>query len=201
MRFTIYLLVWILLLGSSCTPARNATQEPEKAYEDTGVHPLETRTGITAIDSILAAVQSGEPQKLIALINYTVAPCTTADGLGGPPKCNAGEPQGTKLEVLPILGSEGGFIRKSEMGKWQGVQANGIYSIYRIADNATAEEYYPAGEYVILLTAPENQPAIALRVANGGIVRIDYLFDSSLESLKLITEQNATEVILAPVIR
>lgn len=184
------------VLASACSSKASTQVSEVQAY-----YPLDTRTGIAEVDSVLAAVQSGDPHNLSALIHYTVAPCTTAEGLGGPPKCQAGETEGTQLEVLPILGSEGSFIRKSEMGNWQGVNVNGIYAIYRVSPNAPSDQYYPSGEYAILLTAPENHPAISIHVGNAGIERMDYLLDALPGSLKTVMERDATEVILEPKLR
>jgi hypothetical protein len=182
------------LFLNGCAPS-TSTAQPADLSE---YYPLETQTGIRDVDNILAAVASGDPQELYALINYTVAPCTTADGLGGPPKCTEGEAEGSQLEVLPFIGSEGGFIRKNEIGNWQGIDVVGLYAVYRVSETALNEEYYPPGEYMILFVPRENEPAVDLRVASGGIVRVNYHFDVFPESLQTIIVRDSSEVILAP---
>jgi hypothetical protein len=153
------------------------------------------------VDKVLAAIESDDTQELAARISYTMAPCTRAEGLGGPPKCRDGESEGTMLEVLPFLGSEGSFIRKSEINTWNGVSGYSLYAIYRVSENTDAEEYYPSGEYAVLLVSSDGKNAVSLRVGYDGIVRVDDLFDGSPETLNAIMERDASEVILAPKIR
>lgn len=182
-----------LILGG-CAPSTSSAQ-PAGLSE---YYPLDTQTGIPDVDNVLAAVAGGNPRELYALVNYTVAPCTTAEGLGGPPKCTEGEAEGTLLEVLPLIGSEGGFIRKNEIGRWPGIAVVGLYAVYRVSESALNEEYYPPGEYMILFVPRENEPAVDLRVASGGIVRVNYHFDVFPESLQTIIVRDSSEVILAP---
>jgi hypothetical protein len=138
-------------------------------------------------------------QSLRALIEFTNAECTQQDGLGGPPKCRTGEAEGTPVEVLAFLGSEGSFLRKDEIDNWTGVQAAGVYAIYEVnAAVITAEQYYPTGRYVILFVSEENQLATALRIGESGIVRVDTIFDASPASLDAMIEREALNVLLAP---
>lgn len=184
----------------ACAPVTPATLQvaPTPAEE---FHPLDTRTGTAELDNLLEAVASGDLESLRSLIQFTNANCTKAEGLGGPPKCREGEVEGTTVEVLPSLGPEGSFLRKDEIGNWPGVDAAGLYSIYEVSPAVTYEEYYPAGKHAILFIGEENQPAISLRVDNGRIVRVDYIFDNSPESLNGWLQREASDVILAPVSR
>jgi hypothetical protein len=191
---TIFLIVGI----SACTPIVATTSTLQPTLIET-YYPLTTRTGIKEIDHILNA--SGDVQKLRSLIQFTSAMCTKLDGLGGPPKCLQDEGEGTPVDVLPFLGPEGSFLRKDEIENWQGFEASGIYAIYEISTGAFSDENYPAGQYAILFVGKENQPAISLHVSNGGIVRVDYIFDNSPESLSAILQREAARLILVPVAR
>jgi hypothetical protein len=163
------------------------------------IHPLDTRTGIEDVDNVLDAIADANIQGQRDLINFITASCTLAEGLGGPPKCRESEKEGTEVEVLPFLGGEGIFLRRDESVEWGGVEAVAIYSIYRVSENVRAEEYYPAGEYAIMFSAPANRPLVSVRVGDGGIVRVDHLFDTSPEALNSILEREAADVILAPI--
>jgi hypothetical protein len=194
-------LFWFVLVISACSPVTPAVQETEAAPQPTaaqGSHSLTIRTGNEEIDHILDVVASGDIQMLRSLIKFTTAECTELEGLGGPPKCQEGEAEGTLVEVLPSIGSEGSFLRKVEIENWPGVEASGLYAVYEVSPAVIAEQFYPVGKYAILLVSEENRPAIALRVDNGGIVRVDYLFDTSPEALKGVIEHEADKVILAP---
>jgi hypothetical protein len=102
------------------------------------------------------------------------------------------------VDVLPFLGPEGSFLRKDEIGNWQGFEASGIYAIYEISTGAFSDENYPAGQYAILFVGKENQPAISLHASDGRIVRVDYIFDNSPKSLGVILQREATRLVLAP---
>jgi len=177
-----------LPLDLSVTEAVAGTGEP-------GFYPLSTRVGVADVDAVLAAVESGDPQQLRDLLRFTSVNCTTADGLGGPPKCQDDEVDGTPVEVLPFLGPEGNFLHKANVDDFPGVNVIGVYAVYRNSDTAYSEEAYPVGEYAILLKAEENQPNVILQVRSG-IVRIDYLFPPT--SLDEIVERDAAQMILIP---
>lgn len=181
-----------MMLLVACSTPTPAAQEG---------YPLDTRTGIPEIDPVLAAVASGDPDELRALVQYTTAPCTWKDGLGGPPKCRAGETEGTMLEVLPFLGSEGSFIRKNEIANWPGIDASALYAVFGVADNAARDEYYLPGKYVALFLQKDGKPGVALHITNGRLVRVDAMFSESQDPFAGSMEQdtlNTSKVILAP---
>lgn len=188
----------MLLMGTvACSPKMPANQESTSTSQST--HPLTARTGIKEIDRILDA--GSDVQKLRSLIEFTSAKCTKQDGLGGPPKCLSGEGEGTPVEVLPFLGPEGSFLRKADIEHWPGFETSGIYAIYEVSSKAFSDENYPAGRYAILFLGKENQPAISLRVKDGRIVRVDYVFDDSPESLEATLQRESARLILAPAAR
>jgi hypothetical protein len=167
-------------------------------------YPLDTRTGIPEIDTVLAAVADGDLEELRSLIQYTNAPCTWREGLGGPPKCREGESEGTMLEVLPFLGSEGSFIRRNEITDWPGIDASALYAVFGVAGNAAHEEYYLPGEYVALFLQKHSTDGVALHITDGRIVRVDTLFTASQDPFSGFVEQDSLDtakVILAPKIR
>lgn len=187
-------LILAVVLVTACAAPATPTEDPNSQTD----YPLDTKTGIQDIDPVLAAVASGDQEQLRAHIHYTTAPCTTAEGFGGPPKCSEGEAEGTLLEVMPVLGSEGGFFRSSEINTWTGIDATAIYAIYRVDQTVPVEQYYPSGEYAVMYISRENPSAVSLRVVDGGIVRVDYILDTSPEVLRQTIERDAAEVILAP---
>lgn len=194
----------ILLVSAitACAPLTHAVQQviptPRLAPGEE-FHPLTAQTGIESIDQVLTAVSSGDAGSLHSLIEFTNTPCTQQEGLGGPPKCREGEAEGTPVEVLSFLGSEGNFLRGDEIKDWTGIAASGIYAIYEVnAAAISSEQYYPVGKYVIVLTSAGNQPAVALRIGERGIVRVDTIFDSSPAALRALVEREASTVILAP---
>ena len=198
------LFVNILLVSvfgiAACSPApatEQATTSPEPTAAE-AYHPLSTRTGIEEVDRVLEAVASGDRQALLSVVQFTEAECTHAQGLGGPPKCREGEEEGTSMEVFPFLGGEGSYLRKDEIGNWQGIDISALYAVYEVSPDVHAEEYFPIGEYVILLIDSTNGEPVALRVAEGGIVRVDFLYVPIPETLNALIQREASNVVLAP---
>jgi hypothetical protein len=97
------------------------------------------------------------------------------------------------------MGVEGSFIHREDIENWQGIEVSGLYAIYRVSAAVRSEQYYPVGGVAIIFLAPENRPAVSLRLSEGGIVRVDHIFENSPESLEAILEREASELLLAPV--
>jgi len=177
-------------------PAIDIPAEPETAV---AYYPPDTRVDVPVLDAIIQAVTTHDAERLQDLIHFSSMGCTHTLGMGGPPKCRAGETDGTPVEVLSFLGSEGSFLRKDEIGSWTGIAASGIYAVYEVNTAViSSEQDYPVGKYVILLVAEENQSLVAVRIGERGIVRVDTIFDSSPESLRALVEREASTVILTP---
>jgi hypothetical protein len=138
----------------------------------------ETITSVTAVDTILAALATGNPADLQSHIAFSSAACTTADGLGGQPRCEGNEADGTTIEGLPVLESEGHWLRKGAIptdflaGPYQ------LLGVYTVNPNAPADTYYPAGQYAIVLGQADQPNAVTLlRVDENGIMRVDVRSD------------------------
>jgi len=179
----------------------SATQATEAAPQPTAIgesHPLITRTGNEEIDPIIDAVARGDVQKLRSFIQFTTAECTKLEGLGGPPKCQEGEAEGTPIEVLPFLGPEGSFVRKAEIENWLEIRASGLYAIYQVSSEAYSDVNYPSGEFAIIFIEKQTASAVSVQVSDGKIVRVDYILDTSPEVLNVVVQRNAAKMILAP---
>ena len=160
-RSSLLILTTIVFLSACASPLR----------------PPAAPTGIAELDAIIAAVLAGDATAQKNLIGYTEASCSSAEGLGGPPACLPGEPEGTLVEVLPILGSEGGYIRKSDIGAWDGLRTTALYAAYEVSDAAYTEPNFPAGQYALVFGGTSGTGSdFTLQVRNGRIVRIDYYF-------------------------
>ena len=196
------LAILLMLVIAACTPVATPVEEvtpTQHLASREAFHPLTTPTGIESIDQVLIAVSSGDAGSLHSLIEFTNALCTKQEGLGGPPKCREGELEGTPVDVLSFLGSEGNFLRRDEIKDWTGIAASGIYAIYEVnAAAISSEQNYPVGRYVIVLVSEGHEPAVALRIGESGIVRVDTVFDSSPEALRAMVEREASTVILEP---
>ena len=198
------LAVWILL-GAMTLFACASLETPSPAetesvveVDDAGFYPLSTRTGVADIDLILAAVESGETQQVRNLLRFITIPCTTTEGLGGPPRCRENESDGTLIEVFPFLGSEGAYLFKEKLDLWIGIDVTRLYAVYRNSERVYSDENFPAGEFAILLLSEDNIPGTVLQITNGQIVRIDTVFDTSTQGLLDYLQVYASEMLLPP---
>ena len=128
-------LLFVAILASACMPMATPTPAAtalvplptlaEKYYS------LDVPTTIDEIDIILATVNSSDKQKLTDFFSYTTIACKTiVNGLGGPPACREGEAEGTLVQVLPVLSSEGYYLYKDEISNWPGLDVAGLYAVY-----------------------------------------------------------------------
>jgi len=184
--------IWLaVLLLSACQPS------PQMAVNEQGYYPLTARVEVNDVDAVLSAVETGVASNVAALFKYSTIPCAATSALGGPPQCREGEAENTLVEVLPALFSEGSYFRKDEISNWQGLDVKSLYAIFEISESAYSDAYYPAGEYGIVLIRADDSSVI-LRVAGGGIVRVDYPAGPSFDMLDAIIARDASEMILPP---
>ena len=196
-------LLFVAFLASACmsienpTPAATALVPSPTSAEK--YHSLDITTTIEEIDTILAAVNSSDQQKLTDLFSYTTIACkSVVNALGGPPPCREGEAEGTLVEVLPVLSSEGTYLWKDEVSNWPGLDVAGLYAVYQVSESAYSDENFPKGDYAVILVGKENQPGIVLHIKDAGIVRIDDILDDAPGALQAVLERDAEQVILAP---
>jgi len=169
--------------------------ETETPPKEILLHPPATRTGLESLDKVLEAILSNRVEDRRAFVTYTVVGCTTADGLGGPPKCQAGEAEGTLLEVLPILGSEGHHARRESIDQALSFHVKGLYAIHLIPEDVWQDESFPAGEYGVVVVLADNPFPMTVHVKEGGIIRLDYhLGKTPIE----VIEEREGELILPP---
>ena len=168
-------------MPTAVTPSLAATL-PVTAPTDEPLHPPGTHTGIAEVDAIIDAALGGDVAAVRELIRYTVTACTTADGLGGPPKCEPGERPGTEVTVFPILGSEGAFVRPNSIDTLLPLGAKGLYAVYRVRSGTPGERYWPAGKYGIVFLRKDGS-ALTLLADEGHIVRIVYGWPAPLSEM------------------
>jgi hypothetical protein len=150
------------------------TVEPTLATLQLAIYPPETRTDNSDLDSIIDAILGHDFPTIKDLTAYLEIGCTTQDGLGGPPKCQEGELEGTAVEVVPFLGPEGHHSRKSDYTNWQGPDVLGLLAVYKNSPGTYSVPAYPAGEYSLVFLLGSGPEKIILQIQEGKIVRYDY---------------------------
>jgi hypothetical protein len=156
----------VILLLTGCSSAGPAVE----------VSPIEDRTGIAELDQIIEIVLANDIEALRSAVQFTQTACTLQDGLGGPPKCAEGEEEGDPLEVLPILGPEGHFIRSEDIGAWQGLDVSDVYAAYKVSKSAYNDPNYPRGTHAIVFINETQNSSVTLQLVGGQIVRLDQGF-------------------------
>jgi hypothetical protein len=54
------------------------------------------------------------------------------------------------VEVFPILGSEGTFVTREQIAGAFPEGDYSLYAVYRVAEDAEAYDYWPAGDYGVV---------------------------------------------------
>lgn len=136
------------------------------------------------VDRVIFALLHGDTAARHALIEFTEFACTHATGLGGPPKCEADEAEGTPVHALPVLGPSGVYFTADQLADLH-LNPASIYAVYRF-EGDSPDPSWPPGDYgIILLDADELAHAITAFVTDGKIVRLTYHFGSPPEQILL----------------
>lgn len=175
----------MLILVSACAPVQPATQVDSISAIKVELAPiLKVMLGNTTVDQL-------------ALIEYTQAACANVEGLGAPPRCPEGVSEGTPVQVFPILGAEGSFIKPDEMEQFLvSSSLNKLYAVSRVTNNPNLEPYYPLGEYAMLFERHSGHDPVTLRVQAGKIVRMN--FHMGISAADLLKEVPVEQVLLSP---
>jgi uncharacterized coiled-coil protein SlyX len=172
-----YALGWITPIppGVTITP----THTPFASMEI--VYPPNAHTGIPEIDLVIEAILSHDVGARLELVRYSRSACTTADGLGGPPKCVQGEAEGTMVDAFPVSSGEGIQVRLEEIHNGFDFSVRGLFAVYEVPEDAHRADYWPAGEYGIVFTSEDGSSShiVTVLVEDGQIVRLDFGFGGS----------------------
>jgi hypothetical protein len=155
----------------------SAYPAPQGETSTAATYGPDTKTGVEAVDRILTALFAGN---LPGVVSFVAAPCTKAEGMGGPPKCRGGEEENSQVEGIPLMGPEGSYIRKDETPQGFLTGAYMLLAVYEVKADAAQEAYYPVGKYGILLSQDNTSGSpvyVTLRVDDSGIVRVDTNLD------------------------
>jgi len=165
------------------TPATTPTSAPRS-------------TGIAALDAIIAAAERGDAAAMQAAIQYTATACiATPQGIGAPPFCRAGEPEGTKVDVIPLAQCEGFFGRPDELQMDTLAGGATLYAVYR----ASAAQQFPPGKYWAIFArsdASSRPPAFAIVMNDDRIVGIH--FGCDMKPAQMVEFERLTDAVVSP---
>lgn len=182
-RFSLVALLAVLLVFSACDggdddggapPGPSATPE---ASPTSAASPGAGRTGIEAVDRVLAVVENGDPVAFEALLRARSIPCSTAAGVGGPPPCSGAPgmpPEGTPVEAFPYDTCEREW--QFDLGAFTErilERIDQLYAVVRIESMPLPEELADGAYGLIYPDASGFETAHALLVTNDGVVAVD----------------------------
>jgi hypothetical protein len=190
--FFFFLILLSVLAGCSVLPGTlEVGMLPQEAGFNSSVE-LET------IRPVINAFLYGSVTDRVNLVSYSTTACTTADGLGGPPKCESGETEGSLVEVLPVLAGEGSFSKPESVEGALDFVVMDLFAVYRIPADAYQEDYWPAGEYGVIFTREINAVPMPVTVflEDGRIVRLQHHL--GIEAQQVINEIPIEAIIITP---
>lgn len=183
----------------NATPTTQAATSPTAGTTTTATAPAGTPTGEsegtpTVVNDIIDAVAAADADGIEEMLVYTSLACTaTVEGLGGPPICAEGEPDGTLVDVLPLAFCEGSYARPGELNTFPLTEDITFYAAYR-----TAGDSYPPGDYIVVFTRTqpniEGETALAIIASDEGIVGIHFGCAQTVE--QFIDFNDLTDVII-----
>jgi hypothetical protein len=162
------------------TPTPTVSDETPQATDVPPQPAGESVTGIPELDRLVVVVLDNDLKARRELVRFTTVGCTTADGLGGPLKCEPGQAEGAPVDFLPVMGSgEGLALLPHEVDESLDFHAAALYAVFRRADTPIRDLNYAPGEYGLFFSTAEMEKNIQYVLvhadANGHIIRLDYL--------------------------
>jgi len=152
--------------ATATTVPPTATVAPQ-ATATPGV-PTGTTTGDAVIDRIIAVMLAGDVDGVASVLATTDTPCTTAQGLGGPPKCAQapGRPaDGSLVRAFPFSTCEGGW--SYDLKQHASLLVQNKLSLYGVARFAT-----PQPPYTNETGYPSMEQMVLFEFSAGGVQRI-----------------------------
>jgi hypothetical protein len=160
------------------TPGRRLGWASTQYLETSGAaptlqaHPAGTRTGIAAVDPVIAALERSSmvSQDLIA---WRKVECQepTIEGIGGPPECPPGVSTGTPVDVISGAACEGYWRVRPADGSGVRLALGPGDRLYAVARAAPGD---PGAEYVVVYVSGERPEWGKTVYVTGGKVTGDW---------------------------
>ena len=148
------------------------------------------RTGDPALDVIIEAVEARDIEALVPLVQYTTVGCTTADGLGGPPKCEEDVAEGTEFTMFPVSSCEGGWTRYGVQSVADFAHRTvGLWGVVHVDRYWEVTDGWPAPDTFLAFhtTTPSGDSVAYLEVADGHIVRASFGCGGTIDDLLAVS--------------
>lgn len=164
------------VLQTDTQPAIQNSSEPTNEPSPSATLDPRQATDNPEVNATIAALLDQDLETLMERILLNSQPCTTQDGLGGPPKCPEGVNQGTVLSFFPVIGpGEGTYLNPDEVSRVFDYQDPVISAVIKAKPPEVYDLVFPRGNYAVILTIQPNGFARTFRLNDQGkILRVDY---------------------------
>lgn len=212
------LIVLIAALPSACrgksAPSSSATptSEPSTAASSpTGSatpglpFPLAVGAIPPVVAQVISAVTAKQANDLVALVQYQEIGCTSALGVGGPPKCKAGDAQGTKYRVFRTGRCEPEWVTDATAVISDLVAKSGpLYAATKVvAPNPDPDPSFPKGQSMIYFRGTGGEPGTYFILGADKVVGAHRVCDlqGPSEADRMMKQLGSTEYLIPPSIR
>lgn len=178
----VFLPILLLFALAGCQPiSRDAF--PQAGTTIPASYSESTPTGITQVDNLINIIATRDSDQFANAILYTRIPCSNGAGLGGPPACAAGQPEGTVVAVLPIVEAHLYFVDAEHLNPASMLDLGPLAAVYEAPDVVTSvyafpelEIDWPVARYVLLYphASNPNLSVSMLLTQEGQIMRSVY---------------------------
>lgn len=112
------------------------------------------RAGVAQVDAVIGVVESGDRERLEALLQFTSLPCTEEPTVSDRPRCQ-GEAAGTNVEVFQASECEARWLRREDTG----VLVEQVMALEPVVYAAfeSPEGFYLAGRYAVVFEGDETR--------------------------------------------
>ncbi len=139
------------------------------------LYPNDASTGMPELDHLLQAFLEGDAAERAALIETITAACTNDTFVVGPPPCEPGMSAGTVVERFPYRRyREQRYANMNEIVNLMDFDIAGLYAVLKDTGGGVASEFYPFGEYHLLLVSDTDQRLIDILATDGHVVLIEF---------------------------
>jgi hypothetical protein len=136
---------------ATANPTVTATET--STSQPTATESPEELTGVPAVDAVIGAVLAGNLDDIESRVELRSLACGSQGGIGGPPPCPSGQPDGTTVQAFPVATCEGEWRPDSSVrASFQPLMEHApeLYAVYGMPPQF--QERMPDGQYVAVFS-------------------------------------------------
>lgn len=172
--------------SSTASPASTSTTAATASPTATTTAIPSEYSGLPAVDAVIAAVLSRNLDRVTALAQLRQVACGPQAGIGSPPPCPAGQPNGTPVPVFPVAACEGEWRPESALRPSIQPLLNDpeLYAVYGMPSQF--QPLMPDGQYVAVFSrnaAGQGRVGAGVVIGAQAIVGIWYGCGAAAEQI------------------